>query len=65
MATATKNGVLHTIERVKRAWADMDYAQRRLMEIRTGVPVGAAGKTADQQGSVEELEERYKLDAAA
>jgi len=27
------------IRRIARAWADMDYAQRRLFEIRTGVPV--------------------------
>jgi hypothetical protein len=24
--------------RVKRVWAELDYAQRRLLEIRTGVP---------------------------
>jgi len=28
-----------TINRLARAWAEMDYAQRRLFEIRTGVPV--------------------------
>jgi hypothetical protein len=27
-----------TARRVKRVWAELDYAQRRLLEIRTGVP---------------------------
>jgi hypothetical protein len=27
------------ISRVRHVWAEMDYAQRRLFEIRTGVPV--------------------------
>ena len=26
------------IARLKRLWADLDYAQRRLLEIQTGVP---------------------------
>jgi hypothetical protein len=29
----------HTIKRVRRVWAELDYAQRRLFEIRTGIPV--------------------------
>jgi hypothetical protein len=33
-----------TIRRVIRAWADIDYAQRRLFEIRTGVPVSRQRK---------------------
>jgi hypothetical protein len=28
-----------TARRVKRVWAELDYAQRRLLEIRTGVPL--------------------------
>lgn len=27
------------IRRLARVWADMDYAQRRLFEIQTGIPV--------------------------
>jgi hypothetical protein len=26
-----------TIDRVKQIWAELDYAQRRLLEVRTGV----------------------------
>ena len=32
------------IGRARSLWAEMDYAQRRLLEIRTGVPMGAARK---------------------
>jgi hypothetical protein len=32
------------IGRVRSAWAEMDYAQRRLLEIQTGVLMGAARK---------------------
>ena len=32
------------IGRVRSLWAEMDYAQRRLLEIRTGVPMGSARK---------------------
>ena len=36
---ATSNGMRQTIKRVRRAWAEVGYAQRRLFEIRTGIPV--------------------------
>jgi hypothetical protein len=29
------------IARVRATWAEMDYAQRRLLEIRTGLDLGA------------------------
>ncbi len=28
-----------SIRRLARAWADVDYAQRRLFEIQTGIPL--------------------------
>jgi hypothetical protein len=28
-----------SIRRLARVWADLDYAQRRLFEIQTGIPV--------------------------
>jgi hypothetical protein len=36
MRTATRIG--RKIARVKAIWAELDYAQRRLLEMRTGVP---------------------------
>jgi hypothetical protein len=29
------------IDRAKRIWAELDYAQRRSLEIQTGIPLGA------------------------
>ena len=29
------------IGRIREIWAELDYAQRRLLEIRTGLPLGA------------------------
>jgi hypothetical protein len=29
------------IARIKDIWSELDYAQRRLLEIRTGLPLGA------------------------
>jgi hypothetical protein len=29
------------IARIRATWAEMDYAQRRLLEIRTGLDLGA------------------------
>jgi hypothetical protein len=31
--------IKQSIKRVRAVWAELDYAQRRLFEIRTGVPV--------------------------
>jgi hypothetical protein len=29
------------IDRAKRIWTELDYAQRRSLEIQTGIPLGA------------------------
>ena len=62
MATATKTGLGQTIKRVKRAWAEMDYAQRRLFEIRTGIPASGRDEAARPATTVDELETLYELD---
>jgi hypothetical protein len=38
MKAVTDSRPRRTIERVRQIWAELDYAQRRLLEIRTGVP---------------------------
>lgn len=60
MATATNKGVRNTIERVKRAWLEMDEAQRLLFEIRTGVPAGRP----QERATVNQLEELYTLESS-
>jgi hypothetical protein len=37
------------IGRVRAVWSEMDYAQRRLLEIRTGVPMVPARSVAEEQ----------------
>jgi hypothetical protein len=59
MATKTKTGIG---ESVKRVWAELDYAQRRLFEIRTGVPVTSPAEREHPATTVEELDSLYALD---
>jgi len=40
--TATAPRILRRINRAKRIWAELDYAQRRSLELQTGVPMGAS-----------------------
>lgn len=60
MTTATKTGVKRTIERVKGAVSEVNYAQRRLFEIQTGVPVTRAEERPAV--SAAELESLYDLE---
>ena len=34
------------IRRLRQKWAELEYAQRRLLEIRTGVPIVTAAERA-------------------
>jgi len=43
------------IDRAKRIWAELDYAQRRSMELRTGVPMGSRERRARIGGDFDEL----------
>ena len=46
----------HTIRRIKRTWAEIDYAERRLLEIRTGIPMTPTGERAQARVESHELE---------
>jgi hypothetical protein len=46
----------HTIRRIKHTWGELDYAQRRLFEIRTGIPVTPEGERAQARAETRELE---------
>jgi hypothetical protein len=59
MTTTTETGIW---QKIKRVWAELDYAQQRLFEIRTGIPV--TGRTRSLS-SVEELEALYALERHA
>jgi hypothetical protein len=59
-ATSTPN-IRRAFRRVKQTWSEMDYAQRRLFELRTGIPVTDAGRRA----TIDKLERAYALDSPA
>jgi hypothetical protein len=46
----------HTIRRIKHSWAEMDYAQRRLFEVRTGIPMTPEGTRVQARADSHELE---------
>lgn len=54
--------VKQAIQQVKQVWSEMDYAQRRLFEIRTGIPVTAPPKQARNKSTVDELQALYTLE---
>jgi hypothetical protein len=46
--------------RIRRSLAEMDYASRRLFEIRTGVPAGGI-ESARDKALIAELEAHFRL----
>lgn len=54
-----------TVQRLKNAWADMDYAQRRLVEIRVGIPPKESIRQRNERARIEQLEAIYRLQAPA
>jgi hypothetical protein len=57
----TMSRPIRIARRVRRIWAELEYAQRRLFELRTGV---SAEPRRRSQVSVEELERLYRLRSA-
>lgn len=57
--TTIKTSAQRTIVRLKAAWADMNYAQRRLLDIRVGLPHEDSARDA----RTKELEALYRLQA--
>jgi hypothetical protein len=47
---------------VKRIWRELDYAERRMFELRTGIPFTAATKRAEANRVIDELEAVYASD---
>ncbi len=46
----------HSIRRIKHTWAELDYAQRRLFEIQTGIPTTPEGQRAQARMESHELD---------
>ena len=51
------------IVRARRAWAEIDYAQRRMFEIRTGMSSSLTIAQAARSSHIEELEAAFALPA--
>lgn len=61
--SSTSSGLSRAIARVKRACREMDYAQRRLLEIRTGVAFGTARSATTDEVHV--LDSLWSLEAGS
>jgi hypothetical protein len=56
-----RSGGRGLIRWLRHEWAEINYAQRRLFEIKTGLPVLTDAPTPDQQSLIDELEALYSL----
>jgi hypothetical protein len=59
MQTATKSRARRTIDRARQIWSELDYAQRRLFEIRTGIRGTGPEIRAGVRRQIDELERLY------
>jgi hypothetical protein len=50
-----------TLRRIRRGVAEMDYAQRRLFEIRTGLPPADTLERARDKALIAELEAHWRM----
>jgi hypothetical protein len=58
--TNSPSPISQVIGRIKTAWSEMDYAQRRVFEIRTGIPVEGRQPRRRPRPAVDELETLYR-----
>jgi hypothetical protein len=64
MTTGTTSHIRRAYRRVKRAWSELEYAQRRLFELRTGVAVTGPKRTSSRdRATIDKLERLYALDS--
>lgn len=64
MNTNHPSPIIRAARRVREVWAELDYAQRRLFEIRTGLDTGAR-HSRTRTLTIDELEAMYAADEAA
>jgi hypothetical protein len=50
-----------TFHRLRRTFAEMDYAQRRMFEIRSGLPPEHSLERARDKAMIAELEARWRI----
>ncbi len=50
----------HAVTRVRRVWNELEYAQRRLFELRTGIPTTGRASQRRDDHQIELLEDLYR-----
>jgi hypothetical protein len=55
-----RNRSHRTITRFRRIWNELDYSQRRLFEIRTGVAVTGPSRRRRDEHQIQLLEDLYR-----
>lgn len=64
MSTTTTHFRAGIVERVSGIWSELDYAQRRLFEIRTGIPEVSRGpRLHDEDGGSDRLSDSHQVRA--
>jgi hypothetical protein len=48
-------------QRIRRSLSEMDYAQRRVFEIRTGLPASSSLERARDKALIAELEAHWRM----
>jgi hypothetical protein len=51
----------HALQRIRRSVSEMDYAQRRVFEIRTGLPPAHSLERARDKALIAELEAHWRM----
>lgn len=60
--SALKTGTRRKIRRIKNTAADMNYAQRRLVEVKLGIPPEESRYRSTERREIEELEALFELE---
>ena len=63
MSTTPKRNVSRSITRIKEVWRELDYAQRRSFELRTGLSFDKPVRDARSRAEIQQLESLYDLPA--
>ncbi len=61
--SAIKTRAKRAIGHLKQVWDDMDYAQRRLIELNFEVPLEASTASRGARSEIAQLEALYRLEA--
>ena len=64
MNTTTPHRVVRTIARLRDLWLELNYAQRRSLELRTGLSFEKPVRDRIRRAEIQELEALYNLPAA-